>query len=123
MFRTIVAGLPRHRLVGLLVVCILLASTALLSTVIRKQAFPLPAIACLVPPHVSGGISCKIFYSRSGGDMFRLSAHTRLFALLCCLVLATVTWFYFPRTAVHAATSFTPQTRLGFPAGDDWEPA
>ena len=54
--------------------------------------------------------------------MFRLSAHTRLFALLCCLVLATVIWFYFSRTAVHAATSFTPQTRLGFPAGDDWEP-
>ncbi|HEX6477810.1 MAG TPA: sialidase family protein [Ktedonobacteraceae bacterium] len=55
--------------------------------------------------------------------MFRLSAHTRLFALLCCLVLATVTWFHFSRTAVHAATGFTPQTRLGFPAGDDWEPA
>ena len=55
--------------------------------------------------------------------MFRLSAHARLFALLCCLVLVTVTWFHFSRIAVHAATVFTPQTRLGFPAGDDWEPA
>src|SRR6266566_7168754 len=69
------------------------------------------------------GSSCKIFYSRSGGDMFRLSAYARLFALLCCLVLVTVTWFHFSRIAVHAATVFTPQTRLGFPAGDDWEPA
>ena len=55
--------------------------------------------------------------------MFRLSAHILLFALLCCLVLTTVTWFHFSRTSVHAATGFTPQTRLGFPAGDDWEPA
>ena len=55
--------------------------------------------------------------------MFRLSAHIRLFALLCCLVLASVTWFHFSGTAVYAATGFTPQTRLGFPAGDDWEPA
>ncbi len=55
--------------------------------------------------------------------MFRLSTHDRLFALLCCLVLATATSFHFSRIAVHAATVFTPQTRLGFPAGDNWEPA
>ncbi|HET7641764.1 MAG TPA: sialidase family protein, partial [Ktedonobacteraceae bacterium] len=29
----------------------------------------------------------------------------------------------FPMLAVHAATGFTTQARLGFPAGDDWEPA
>src|SRR5260221_2997658 len=55
--------------------------------------------------------------------MCRLPARARLFALLCCLVLASMTSFYFFGAAAHAATSFTPQARLGFPVGDDWEPA
>lgn len=44
-------------------------------------------------------------------------------AQLCCLVLASMTSFYFFGAAAHAATGFTPQAHLGFPAGDDWEPA
>src|SRR5712692_10216999 len=57
--------------------------------------------------------------------MFRLPTCTRLFALLCCLVLvlASATWFHFTAVGAHAATNFTTQARLGFPAGDDWEPA
>ena len=56
--------------------------------------------------------------------MFRISIGTRLFAALCCLVIAaSVTLFHFSAASVHAATGFTPQARLGFPAGDDWEPA
>ena len=55
--------------------------------------------------------------------MCRLPARTRLFALLCCLVLASMTSCYFFGAAAHAATGFTPQARLGFLAGDDWEPA
>src|SRR6266849_549437 len=56
-------------------------------------------------------------------SMFRLSIPTRLFAVLCCLVIASVAWIQFSVVSVHAASGFTPQTRLGFPAGDDWEPA
>ena len=56
--------------------------------------------------------------------MFRISIGTRLFAALCCLVIAaSVTLFHFSAASVHAATGFTPQARLGFHAGDDWEPA
>jgi hypothetical protein len=55
--------------------------------------------------------------------MCRLPARARLFALLCCLVLASMTSCYFFGAAAHAATGFTPQVRLGFLAGDDWEPA
>src|SRR5437660_12465093 len=56
--------------------------------------------------------------------MFLISIGTRLFAALCCLLIAaSVTVFHFSAASVHAATGFTPQARLGFPAGDDWEPA
>ena len=56
--------------------------------------------------------------------MFLISTRTRLFAALFCLVIAaSVTLFHFSAASVHAATGFTPQARLGFPAGDDWEPA
>ena len=51
------------------------------------------------------------------------STHSRLLllvtsGLLACLVLAIML-----NVAVHAAPGFTTQARLGFPAGDDWEPA
>lgn len=51
------------------------------------------------------------------------STHSRLLllvtsGLLACLVLAIML-----SVAVHAAPGFTTQARLGFPAGDDWEPA
>ena len=56
--------------------------------------------------------------------MFLISTRTRLFAALFCLVIAaSVTLFHFSAASVHAATGFTPQARLGFLAGDDWEPA
>jgi hypothetical protein len=55
--------------------------------------------------------------------MFHVPIRPRLFAVLSCLVIASLTWFHFSIVAVQAATGFTPQTRLGFPAGDDWEPA
>src|SRR6266702_7559229 len=56
--------------------------------------------------------------------MFLISTRTPLFAALSCLVIAaSVTLFHFSAVSVHAATGFTLQTRLGFPAGDDWEPA
>jgi hypothetical protein len=55
--------------------------------------------------------------------MFRLPTPTRLFVALCCLVLASMTWPHFSSIAARAASGFTPQVSLGFPAGDDWEPA
>ena len=51
------------------------------------------------------------------------SMRTRLL-LLPCILLACTLWSLIPlATATARAASFTPQTRLGFPAGDDWEPA
>jgi hypothetical protein len=102
----------------------LLASTALLS--IGETKASLSATSYSLPGPAGcfwWDLRAKCFIPDLEGDMVRLSTHTRLFALLCCLVLATVTWFIFSRTAAHAATGFTPQARLGFPAGDDWEPA
>jgi len=55
--------------------------------------------------------------------MFQLPTRTRFFPVLCCLVLASVAWFPFSSVAVHAASGFSTQARLGFQAGDDWEPA
>lgn len=52
-----------------------------------------------------------------------LPRHIRCFALFCCLVLASVAGTHFSIAEVRAAPGFTPQARLGFPAGDDWEPA
>src|SRR5258706_1018156 len=53
--------------------------------------------------------------------MFSTSRRTRLL-LVSCIVLACTLWSLIPFVIARAA-SFTPQTRLGFPAGDDWEPA
>lgn len=60
--------------------------------------------------------------------MLYLSTRFRLrFCAGCCLaislVLVCVAWSLGPLASAHAAGNFTPQTRLGFPAGDDWEPA
>ncbi|HVB72992.1 MAG TPA: sialidase family protein [Ktedonobacteraceae bacterium] len=55
--------------------------------------------------------------------MFGVPTRARLYAALCCIVLMSMIWLRFSTVAVHAASGFTLQTRLGFPAGDDWEPA
>ena len=55
--------------------------------------------------------------------MFRVSIRIWLLAALSCLLLAGMVWNRIPAVTVHAATGFTLQSRLGFPAGDDWEPA
>src|SRR6266852_8085121 len=63
--------------------------------------------------------------------MCRATTRTRLLALaaLCALAGLAVAVAIVPRavtataTATAAATRFTTQTRAGFPAGDDWEPA
>jgi hypothetical protein len=47
----------------------------------------------------------------------------RLFAGYCLLALLCLTWSFGSLAKAHAAGNFTLQTRLGFPAGDDWEPA
>lgn len=55
--------------------------------------------------------------------MFALPTRARLYAALCCLVFVGVICLRFSTGAVHASAGFTLQSRLGFPAGDDWEPA
>jgi BNR repeat protein len=55
--------------------------------------------------------------------MFGVSTRARLYVALCCTVLAALVWFHPSTAAAHASAGFTPQARLGFPAGDDWEPA
>ncbi len=47
----------------------------------------------------------------------------QLFALAACMTLAALLLTLVPTFAVHAASGFIPQARLGFPAGDDWETA
>src|SRR5438552_1121225 len=51
--------------------------------------------------------------------ILRPLSRLRLFIFVAAILLAGM----LPVFSVHAATSFTPQTRLGYPAGDDWEPA
>src|SRR5260370_29788404 len=55
--------------------------------------------------------------------MLFVATRTRLLLLLMCCLAASLVFAFFPKFAVYAATGFTTQTRLGFPAGDDWEPA
>ena len=54
--------------------------------------------------------------------VFVSARSSHLFLLVCSIIVSLVITF-FPMLAVHAATGFTTQARLGFPAGDDWEPA
>src|SRR5258708_1238286 len=61
---------------------------------------------------------------QAGEDsMFGVPTCARLSAALCCIVLMSMMWFHFSTSVVHASTGFTLQPRLGFSAGDDWEPA
>jgi hypothetical protein len=55
--------------------------------------------------------------------MLRARMHTQLFILAACMTLAALLLTLVPTFAVHAASGFSSQTRLGFPAGDDWETA
>jgi hypothetical protein len=55
--------------------------------------------------------------------MLFVATRTRLLLLLMCCLAASLVFAFFPKFAVYAATGFTTQTRLGFPAGNDWEPA
>ena len=55
--------------------------------------------------------------------MLRARMHTWLLILAGCIMLAVLLLALVPAFAVHAASGFTPQIRLGFPAGDDWETA
>jgi Neuraminidase (sialidase) len=55
--------------------------------------------------------------------MVFFSARSRHFFLLVCGIAVSFVITFFPMFAVHAAAGFTTQARLGYPAGDDWEPA
>jgi hypothetical protein len=55
--------------------------------------------------------------------MLRTRTCTQLFVFAVCTMLAAMLLTFVPTFAAHAASRFTPQARLGFPAGDDWEPA
>jgi hypothetical protein len=55
--------------------------------------------------------------------MLRVRMHARLLILAACVTLAALLLTLVPTFAVHAVSGFTPQTRMGFPAGDDWETA
>ena len=55
--------------------------------------------------------------------MLRARMHTRLLILAGSTMLFALLVTLVPIFATHAASGFTPQTRLGFPAGDDWETA
>src|SRR5947209_14914867 len=55
--------------------------------------------------------------------MIFVSARSRHIFLLVCSITVSLVITFFPMLAVHAAKGFTLQSRLGFPAGDDWEPA
>ena len=53
--------------------------------------------------------------------MLRPISRVRLSIFVTSILLTSM--LLMPVFAVHAATNFTTQARLGFPAGDDWEPA
>ncbi len=55
--------------------------------------------------------------------MLFVSTRSRLLLVLMCIFAASLVFILFPKVTIHAAKGFTTQTRLGFPAGDDWEPA
>src|SRR3989441_3544009 len=55
--------------------------------------------------------------------MLFVSTRSRHLLLLVCSITVSLVITFFPMLAVHAAIGFTTQARLGFPAGDDWEPA
>jgi BNR repeat-like domain len=55
--------------------------------------------------------------------MLFVSRRSRLLLLFVGSITVSLVITLFPMLAVHAATGFTIQARLGFPAGDDWEPA
>src|SRR6266853_3272779 len=55
--------------------------------------------------------------------MLFVSTRSRLLLLLMCCLAASLVFILFTAVGAHAATGFTTQARLGFPAGDDWEPA
>ncbi|MFL5657240.1 MAG: sialidase family protein, partial [Ktedonobacteraceae bacterium] len=55
--------------------------------------------------------------------MLHPSSRSRFFVVTVLILLAGMVEILFPGISVHAATKFTPQARLGFAAGDDWEPA
>ena len=55
--------------------------------------------------------------------MLFVATRTRLLLLIMCCLATSLVFALFPKVTVFAAKGFTTQTRLGFPAGDDWEPA
>ena len=55
--------------------------------------------------------------------MIFTSVRSHYLSLLVCSIIVSLVIAFFPIFAVHATTGFTSQSRLGFPAGDDWEPA
>ncbi len=55
--------------------------------------------------------------------MLRATTRTQLFVLVASILLLSTLLTLIPNLAARAATGFTTQARLGFPAGDDWEPA
>ncbi len=55
--------------------------------------------------------------------MLRTFTRSRFLLLTTSILLTGMMLLLIPAIRVPAATSFTTQTRLGFPAGDDWEPA
>src|SRR6266852_1810190 len=55
--------------------------------------------------------------------MLFVSTLSRLLLVLMCILAASLVFILFPKVTTLAATGFTLQAHLGFPAGDDWEPA
>jgi hypothetical protein len=55
--------------------------------------------------------------------MLFVVTRNRLLLLITYTLLASIILALTPTASAHAAIGFTTQARLGFPAGDDWEPA